>query len=104
MKILNKEEIMSQNPTELHSIRNRYAQQVVFYEHPIYGDEHTVLGIIGDTVFDTGFWDCGDFYSDLYKDSDYNPILYNGGVYCTYQIDNDFIEKGIFDKELLGKI
>lgn len=99
MKIIDKAKIMSRNPTQLHTIKNRFDQEVIFYEHPIYGDEASIIGVIDETAFSTGFFDCGSFYDN----SDYNPILYDGKIHCDFEINNDFIDKGLFQHELIGK-
>ena len=96
--LVDKDKLMKQKPCELHRLVNRFDQEVIFYEHPTKGDEAPVIGVIGDTAFNTGFWDCGSFF----EDSDYNPILFNGIAICSFQVDTYLIEKGIFDKKLLG--
>lgn len=98
LTLIDKDKLMKQKPCELYRMKNRFNQEVVFYEHPTKGDEAPVLAIIGDTAFNTGFWDCGSFF----EDSDYNPILYNGMVICDFQVESKLIDKGIFHRELLG--
>lgn len=90
--------LMDQNPTELHRVKNKYDQEVVFYEHPEGGEESPILGMINGTLFNTGFYDCGDFY----EGSDYLPVLYHNLINCDFWIDDNCVRKGLFHKELLG--
>lgn len=39
MKVIHKANFMAENPTEVSRMYNRFGQEVIFYEHPIYGDE-----------------------------------------------------------------
>lgn len=90
--------LMDQSPTELHRIKNKYDQEVIFYEHPEGGEELPILGMINGTLFNTGFYDCGGFY----EGSDYLPVLYHNLINCDFWIDDNCVRKGLFHKELLG--
>lgn len=98
MKVINKANFMAENPTEVSRMYNRFGQEVIFYEHPIYGDEASLTGVISETAFDTGFMDTSDFY----EGSDYNPILYAGMPLCEFEFDTHILDKGIFSKHFLG--
>ena len=59
-------------------IENQFFETVKFY---VPNDElDTVLAVINDKKYDTGFYDCGDFT----KESDYLPVTFNDKVYCYY--------------------
>ena len=59
-------------------IENQFFETVKFY---VPNDESdTVLAVINDKKYDTGFYDCGDFT----KESDYLPVTFNNKVYYYY--------------------
>ena len=59
-------------------IENQFFETVKFY---VPNDEmDTVLAVINDKKYDTGFYDCGDFT----KESDYLPVTFNDKVYYYY--------------------
>lgn len=64
---------------EIHEIViNQFNQEVCLY---VPNDEYkSVIAGINGRFVRTGFYDC----SDMYKDSDYLPVLYNGSVYCYF--------------------
>ena len=59
-------------------IENQFFETVKFY---VPNDEmDTVLAVINDKKYDTGFYDCADFT----KESDYLPVTFNDKVYCYF--------------------
>ena len=84
MKILNYKKLMDLNPTPYNSIFNQLGQKVCFYEHPIHGEDHTVIGVFPKqkVAFDTDHFDTEDFGPK----SDYNPILCDGKVICYFEL------------------
>ena len=82
LKLINYDKLMANDPTWYHEIKNQLGQLVTFYEHPFLGDESSVLGTINNVAFDTGFFDT----EDMYKDSDYLPVLCGGLVCCYFEL------------------
>jgi len=81
-KQINYGKLMAKKPVFFGQIINQALQTVKFYEDPIYGDEASVIGVINQTAFRTGFYDTDDFK----RDSDYNPILLaDGTVVCAFE-------------------
>lgn len=82
MKTLNYEKLMALNPTEYDRVTNQLGQEVVFYEHPIVGDDLPVIAVFHEqkVAAITGFYDTGDFY----EGSEYLPVCMHGEVDCAY--------------------
>ncbi len=76
---------MALKPLKYKTIINQRGQKVDFYEHPIQGDEHPVIAVIEQfkQAVDTSFFDT----SDLFKDSDYNPVYMHGIIDCAFNFD-----------------
>lgn len=98
LRPINHAKLISKDPTLITRFKNQLEQEVVIYEHPNYGDEHTLLGVIGEVAFDTGFYDTGDFY----ENSDYNPIEKDGNAYCYYEYEAKFDDAGSEDTSFIN--
>lgn len=82
MKIIDYKKLMEQKPTQLGSTANNKGQHIKFFEHPTQGEEASIIGVISEVAFNTGFYDLSDF-SML---SEYNPVLHkNGTVTCEFE-------------------
>lgn len=85
VKIVDYKELMSHNPTKLRcsGIINSHGQTVDFYEDPLIGEDGSVIGVINEVAFKTGFFDTGD----LFEKSDYLPVLISGSsVICEFEL------------------
>ena len=81
MRLIDYKELMEQKPTLLGCTANNKGQHIKFFEHP-QGEESSVIGVINEVAFNTGFYDLSDF-SML---SEYNPVLHNDGtVMCEFE-------------------
>lgn len=87
--LIEKDYLVSNNAHEIMRFENWMYQEVVIYEDPVFGDEATLLGVIGDVAFDTGFYDCGDYEAG----GDYIPVLIDGEVVSTFECDEELITK-----------
>lgn len=85
LRVISKEKLMAKEPTHLRTIKNNAGQDVHFYEHPIYGDEHSVLAVIDEVAFDTDFYDLEDFKLH----TGYMPTLVNGVPMCECDKDDN---------------
>lgn len=79
MKKIHYSSFMKNDPTKVGSVINQVGQLIEFYEHPIFGDTHTLIGVCKaeQIAFHTDFFDIDDFGIG----SDYNPI-----VLTTYKV------------------
>lgn len=74
--------VMDQNPTELGRIENTIGQEIIFYEHPILGDESTIIIVFDTLAFDSGFYDL----DDLMENIDYMPFIIENELYYGYEV------------------
>jgi|NOAtaT_6_FD_contig_21_9311423_length_885_multi_11_in_0_out_0_2 hypothetical protein len=80
MKALNYDNLMAQNPTKYGQMTNSKGQSMTFFEHPTFGEEYPVIVVF--TKERKAF--CSDFFdtSDMWKGSDYEPVLKADGTCC----------------------
>lgn len=77
---------MACNPTEYTRITNKLGQEVVFYEHPSYGDEYPVIAVIHEykVAVCTDFYDTDDMVAEH---GEYTPAYMHGEVACQWEFD-----------------
>lgn len=75
---------MSNSPFEYERMTNTIGQEIVFYEHPLRGDEATIIVVF--PAFEAAF--SSDFYdlNDMTEIIDYMPFLINGELSYGYEI------------------
>jgi hypothetical protein len=85
MRTVNYQKLMTLNPTEYSRIVNQREQEVVFYEHPLLGDEYPVIAVFPDleVAVVTDFYDT----EDMYEGSEYLPVYMHGEVRCAWEYD-----------------
>lgn len=77
-------QFMASNPTVLAEFTNCLGQKVQLLEHPTQGDMYPVYAYIDGILADTEFFDIDDM---IYEDSEYAPLLVDGVICCSYEID-----------------
>ena len=75
---------MDQNPTEYNRMENTIGQEFVFYEHPVLGDEYTIIIVSHENclAFDSGFYDL----ADLMETEDYMPFIIENELCYGFEI------------------
>jgi hypothetical protein len=77
---MNYKKLMEYNPTEYDRMVNSKGQEIVFYEHPLRGDEFPVIIV----CHELGLADYTDFMepTDMMEDhKEYEPSFVNGKLY-----------------------
>ena len=77
-------QFMADKPEELSRMTNQLGQTVIFYEHPLKGDEDFTYCLINGRLADTRFMDTADFY----EDSEYMPCLFDDERIDCYCFEN----------------
>jgi len=85
MTTLNYNRLMALKPTVYCSIANTLGQSFDLVEHPIKGDEYTVIIMYHEEklAVDSEFWDTEDMESN----SDYMPVYMYGEMHLAYELD-----------------
>lgn len=85
MKVLNYDKVLALKPFILEMIINQAGQTIEILEHPLKGDESTVLAVYHKErlIVETESWDCADFF----EGSDYNPVYMHGEMKCAWEFD-----------------
>lgn len=74
------EKLMEHDPYLIRIQENSFGQEIHYYEHPIRGDEDTLIAVHHPTkqAISTEFWDDGDFY----EGSEYNYVFTQDKIGC----------------------
>jgi hypothetical protein len=77
---MNYSKLMEHNPTEYQRIINSLGQEIVFYEHPLRGDEFPVIIVCHELKLAdyTDFMECDDMVADH---KEYEPTFVNGKLF-----------------------
>jgi hypothetical protein len=76
MRKLNYEKLMSVVPTEYDRMINSIGQEIVFYEHPIRGDEEFVIAVCHELKI-AAYTDFFDIYDMIADHKGYEPKFIN---------------------------
>lgn len=76
--------LMKHDPCEYDRMTNHLGQEIVFYEHPLLGDETTVIAVYHKEkiAVSTDFWETDDM---IYPESDYAIIYEDSKLICRYE-------------------
>jgi len=77
-----KTKFFAHHPSKLGGMVNTKLQHVEFYEHPEYGDEVPVFGVIDGVLFNTEFFDLDDMAQGL----EYEPVLVGNDIKCRFEL------------------
>lgn len=71
---------MDLNPSEYSKLTNSKGQEIVFYEHPVYGDEAEVICVCHDLKLadHSGFFETDDMEAEH---KEYEPSFQDGRLY-----------------------
>jgi hypothetical protein len=77
---MNYEKLMQRKPTEYGKMINSKGQEIVFYEHPLKGDEHPVIVVCHELrlAASSDFWETDDMEAEH---GEYEPSFENGELY-----------------------
>ena len=77
---MNYEKLMSYNPTEYGRMTNSIGQDIVFYEHPLKGDESPVICVSHELKLAeySTFFELDDMIADH---KEYEPSFQNGDLF-----------------------
>jgi len=78
--MLNYSKLMAYNPTEYDKLINKDGQEIVFYEHPLRGDEAPIICVCHELQLaaSSGFYDLDDMMA---LETDYEPSFMDGALY-----------------------
>lgn len=84
---LNYTKLMALNPSEYGRITNSAGQEIVFYEHPIKGDEYPVIAVSHyyQLAYCTDFFELDDMIADH---REYEPLFIDGDFYIGSMLSN----------------
>lgn len=77
---MNYEKLMDQNPTEYGRMTNSKGQEIVFYEHPVRGDEERVICVSHELKLAaySDFWELDDMEAEH---GEYEPKFVDGKLH-----------------------
>jgi hypothetical protein len=86
MKVLDLNKLTEMNPTRLGGMTNAIGQKVEFFEHPILGEEASIIAVFDNEIaFSTGFYDLVDMTpraieirGEFIRLDDYEPFVVDG--------------------------
>jgi hypothetical protein len=76
--------LMEKNPTKYGEIKNNLGQLIVFYEHPVKGDESPVIAVCHELKLAevTDFYELDDMTA---TEEDYRPMFVDGALRMGYE-------------------
>lgn len=86
MKVLNYHRLMALKPTVLTTITNSLGQTFDLVEHPIHGEDYTVIIMYPEEklAVDSDFWDTADMEI---PNGDYVPFYLYGEMNLAFELD-----------------